>query len=69
MRGFPGGPLVRTLFSLPRTWVQALVREQKDPTSWGSMAKIIKIKSCDYQGIKMLKDPERSFAVGEDLQA
>lgn len=29
----------------------------------------LKIKSCDYQGIKMLKDPERSFAVGEDLQA
>ena len=29
MRGVPGGPLVRTLFSLPRTWVQSL--DGEDP--------------------------------------
>ena len=42
-REFPGSPVVRTRLSLPRAWVQSLVRELRSCKPWG-VAKKIRIK-------------------------
>lgn len=36
---------------------------------WYCWKEDLKIKRCGSLGTKMLKDPERSLAIGEDLQA
>lgn len=36
---------------------------------WNSRKEDLKIKTCGYPGTKMLKDPERLFAIKEDCKA
>ena len=45
LQEFPGGPVVRTLLSLPGAWVQPLVRELKSHEPCGQQKKNEKISS------------------------